>query len=109
MDQLGLLFLRVNAQVLADNLGLAAAVAMVAFVRNMPRARATLPFALYPLLASADLFFIHKELKCVELKTINKVPARQLLSSRYVLGTHTKRLKLLANISLNQRREVMPG
>lgn len=63
-------------QVVSDNLGLMGAVAVSAFVRNMPRTRALMPFALYPVLAGTDLACIHAELKVVQLKTINKVRAR---------------------------------
>ena len=59
-------------QVVSDNLGLMGAVAASAFVRNMPRTRALMPFALYPVLAGTDLICIHHELKVVQLKTINK-------------------------------------
>jgi len=59
-------------QVVSDNLGLALAVAITAAVRNLPKVRTTLPFVLYPILSGIDLFCIHKELKCVQLKTVNK-------------------------------------
>lgn len=60
---------------------------MTAWVSRMPRARAMLPFAMYPLLAAADLSCIHAELKCVQLKTINKVRAgSERRSSRGLAG-----------------------
>eukprot|EP00976_Prorocentrum_cordatum_P009264 184788-Prorocentrum_minimum.AAC.1 len=59
-------------QVVSDNLGLAFAVALTAAVRNLPKVRTTIPFVLYPILSGIDLFCIHKELKCVQLKTMNK-------------------------------------
>lgn len=63
------------------------AVAASAFVRNMPRTRALMPFVLYPVLAGTDLACIHAELKVVQLKTINKVRARVFGSPSYLKDT----------------------
>mmetsp|Transcript_14306 Transcript_14306/g.24221 ORF Transcript_14306/g.24221 Transcript_14306/m.24221 type:complete len:605 (-) Transcript_14306:83-1897(-) len=59
-------------QVLADNLGLALAVAATTMVRGNPFWRSVIPFIMYPILSFTDLYCIHKELMCVQLKTVNK-------------------------------------
>lgn len=60
-------------QVLADNLGLAAAVACSAAARRLaPLAHpGALPLALFAPLACADMYAVHCELKSVALRTLN--------------------------------------
>jgi len=60
-------------QVLADNLGLAAAVACSAAARRLAPAAhpGALPLALFAPLACADMWAVHCELKSVALRTLN--------------------------------------
>ena len=61
-------------QVLADNLGLGAAVAATSLVGRAAssKARLVLPLLAFAPLACADLYCIYRELKAVQLKTINR-------------------------------------
>lgn len=86
-------------QVLADNLGLAIAVALTAAVRNMPRTRAVLPFALLPPLMFVDLYSIYRELKAVQLKTLNKERA-ELIAEAWVAE---RRVPSFSEVSKDER------
>ena len=65
-------------QVLADNVGLAFAVGLTAFTNGgkmaeaNPALRTALPLAAFVPLAAVDLYCIYRELKAVNLKTVNK-------------------------------------
>ena len=61
-------------QVLADNIGLAAAVAATGFTARLPdpRLRLALPLVAFAPLAAVDLYCIYRELKSVQLRTVNK-------------------------------------
>ena len=65
-------------QVLADNVGLAFAVGLTAFTNGgkmaeaYPALRTALPLAAFVPLAAVDLYCIYRELKAVNLKTVNK-------------------------------------
>ena len=65
-------------QVLADNVGLAFAVGLTAFTNGgkmaeaYPTLRTALPLAAFVPLAAVDLYCIYRELKAVNLKTVNK-------------------------------------
>ena len=61
-------------QVLADNIGLAAAVAATGFTARLAdaRLRLVLPLVAFAPLAAVDLYCIYRELKSVQLRTVNK-------------------------------------
>ena len=61
-------------QVLADNLGLAAAVVATSLTGKIAsaNARLILPLVAFVPLAAADLYCIYRELKATQLKTINR-------------------------------------
>ena len=59
-------------QMVADNLGLALAVSLSWACRADPRARQMLPLLAFPLLATGDLCSIHRELKSIHLRNLNK-------------------------------------
>lgn len=73
--------------VVADNLGLAAAVCLSQFIHNFPKIEKFLPLAMYPVLASAELFAIYQQLQAVHLQTLNK-----------------ERLEIIINIWVKDRR-----
>lgn len=59
--------------VVADNLGLAVAICVSQFVHQYPRVERILPFAMYPFMASVELYAIFQQLGAVHLQTLNKV------------------------------------
>ena len=65
----------------SDNLGLAAAVALAYLSRNALKDPNWLPLAAFPLLAAGDLFSIHRSLKAIHLRTLNKERA-ELIAHR---------------------------
>ena len=72
-------------QVLADNLGLAAAVLATGLTGKFatPQARQFLPLVLFAPLATVDLYCIYRELKAVRLKTINRERG-EIIAERFV-------------------------
>ena len=74
-ENLGEIAAKTSAQqVLADNIGLALGVSVMKFqTKFVPLAlQRAVPLALFPILASIDLVSIHKQLKSVQLRTVNK-------------------------------------
>ena len=65
----------------SDNLGLAAAVALAYLSRNALKDPNWLPLAAFPLLAAGDLFSIHRSLKAIHLRTLNKERAELIAHS----------------------------
>lgn len=59
-------------QMAVDTLGLAVAMSLNFMLKSNEAARRALPLAMFPILVSGDLFSIYKELRSVELKTLNK-------------------------------------
>ena len=58
--------------VVADTLGLAIAIALTGACGANAAMRRLLPFVAFPPLAAIDIFAIHREMKAVELKTLNR-------------------------------------
>jgi len=59
--------------VVADNLGLAVAICLSQFIHRYPTIEKILPFAMYPFMASVELYAIYQQLGAVHLQTLNKV------------------------------------
>ena len=74
--------------VVADTLGLAIAIAMSGACGANAAARRLLPMVAFPPLAAIDLFAIHREMRAVELKTLNRnraeIAAKTFVDSRQV-------------------------
>lgn len=74
--------------VVADTLGLAIAIAMSGACGANAAARRLLPMLAFPPLAAIDLFAIHREMRAVELKTLNRnraeIAAKSFVDSRHV-------------------------
>mmetsp|Transcript_24956 Transcript_24956/g.69595 ORF Transcript_24956/g.69595 Transcript_24956/m.69595 type:complete len:543 (-) Transcript_24956:36-1664(-) len=58
-------------QTVMENVGLALVVLIRMAIKDKPRLNTALPLLLFPLLAAGDVYSISRELKSVELKTIN--------------------------------------
>ena len=74
-ENLGEIAAKTSAQqVLADNIGLALGVSVMKFQTKFVSLalQRAVPLALFPILASIDLVSIHKQLKSVQLRTVNK-------------------------------------
>lgn len=85
-------------QVLADNIGLALAVAATRWTGNLAntRLRMTLPLMLFVPLAAVDLFCIYKELKAVQLRTINKERG-EIIAEGFIQRGHIPSFKAVAD------------
>ena len=66
-----------------DTAALAVAAAANWLLRNDERRRALLPVVAFPLLSAADLYCIYRELKAVELRTINRERA-EMIAERWL-------------------------
>ena len=85
-ENLGEIAAKTSAQqVLADNIGLALGVSVMKFqTKFVPLAlQRAVPLALFPILASIDLVSIHKQLKSVQLRTVNKERA-EIIAEAFV-------------------------
>jgi len=83
-ENLGEIAAKTSAQqVLADNIGLAIGVSVMRFQTKFVSLslQRAVPLALFPLLACVDLFSIHKQLKSVQLRTVNKERAEIIAES----------------------------
>ena len=88
-ENLGEIAAKTSAQqVLADNIGLALGVSVMKFqTKFVPLAlQRAVPLALFPILASIDLVSIHKQLKSVQLRTVNKERA-EIIAEAFVRET----------------------
>jgi len=66
-----------------DTVALALAAGLNWALRSNERARALLPVVAFPLLSAADLYCIYRELKAVELRTINRERA-EMIAARWL-------------------------
>ena len=85
-ENLGEIAAKTSAQqVLADNIGLALGVSVMKLqTKFVPLAlQRAVPLALFPILASIDLVSIHKQLKSVQLRTVNKERA-EIIAEAFV-------------------------
>lgn len=85
-ENLGEIAAKTSAQqVLADNIGLALGVSVMKFQTKFVSLalQRAVPLALFPILASIDLVSIHKQLKSVQLRTVNKERA-EIIAEAFV-------------------------
>ena len=85
-ENLGEIAAKTSAQqVLADNIGLALGVLVMKFQTKFVSLalQRAVPLALFPILASIDLVSIHKQLKSVQLRTVNKERA-EIIAEAFV-------------------------
>ena len=86
-------------QVLADNLGLAAAVVATSLTGKIAsaNARLILPLVAFVPLAAADLYCIYRELKATQLKTINRERG-EIVAELFVKNGRVPSFKTVADV-----------
>ncbi|MEW5305524.1 MAG: hypothetical protein WDW36_008058 [Sanguina aurantia] len=95
---------------LVDMMALGVAASLVYGFRNATdRARMLLPLCAFPLCAAGDLFSIYRELKAIQLKTINKERAEMITEAWVKQGLVPGAAEIAANENLLQPANVWGG
>ncbi|CAM6119398.1 unnamed protein product [Calypogeia fissa] len=89
--------------VVADNLGLAVAVALDSLARSNKMVRQLLLLAIFPTLAALDLYAIYNELQSVHLQTLNKARLQIIVEG----WLHTGQVPSSENVSKVECRQIV--